>query len=149
MQFNIQSSLLAAILAASVFGAAVPEVIAPTSTSVADAQPTGEGQRFAASAVNLITVCKNTKFGSCRSFAGDTNRCCQYADYIIYSDDLPSDWNDKASSVRAFPGFYCYIYMDFGCGGYRGGPVQDDNAHDDLGKHGWNDKTSSYLCLSR
>ena len=70
MQFKIQFSLLAAMLATTVFGAAVLEVVERTPTEL-------EGKSLSPRVVNLITVCKNKQFGDCRNFAGDINRCCE------------------------------------------------------------------------
>ncbi|KAF2800545.1 hypothetical protein K505DRAFT_355635 [Melanomma pulvis-pyrius CBS 109.77] len=136
MQFKLQLSLLAVSMLASTTLSAVvmvPEVRAIESPTTA--LSTSVSSMLEARVATLITVCKDTNFGNCNNFAGDVNH------------DLPADWIDKASSVRAFPGLFCYIYQDYSCGGFRGGPVQDDNAHDDLGKVNWNDKTSSWLCL--
>ncbi|CAI6332809.1 unnamed protein product [Periconia digitata] len=121
MQFFIQSTLLAAMFATATL-----------------AQPTGSDS-VSAAASDLITVCKDTNFNNCKNFSGEVNKCY----------DLPSEWNDVASSVRAWPGRWCYIYKDFACGGFRGGPIQDDNAHSDLGRTGWSDWTSSYMCFNK
>ncbi|KAF2682007.1 hypothetical protein K458DRAFT_391524 [Lentithecium fluviatile CBS 122367] len=123
MQFKMRSSLLVTILATTTLGA----VIEPTPTAIKSAVPvpTGEDENFSAAASNLITVCKDKK--------------------IIFV----GKWNDVASFVRAWNGHWCYIYQGANYGGYRGGPVQDDNAHDDLGAVKWNDVTSAFMCFSK
>jgi len=57
--------------------------------------------------------------------------------------------------IATFTSKYCLEVLfdeanfrrDSACGGFRGGPVQDDNAHNNLGKQGWNDVTSSFVCF--
>ena len=75
MQFKLQFGLFAAMLAAAVSGAAVPEV-EPTITDIQPAILISE-RDLSARASPVVTICKDKNFGKCGTFSGDANVCCK------------------------------------------------------------------------
>lgn len=80
MQFKLQTSLLAAILATTALGAAIEPTL--TATEPAVPAPTGESENFSAAASNLITVCKDYDFKGCTNFSGTEGTCCKSMDQL-------------------------------------------------------------------
>ncbi|TFK98766.1 hypothetical protein BDV98DRAFT_595428 [Pterulicium gracile] len=133
--FTISRFILAvAVLAGTVFATPTPE------TSLLSAQVnngTTDGD-FAPLATVQFEPCKDNNFNNCQLFTINSDQCYNVA----------SGWNDVISSIRVLSrGYSCYIYSDFNCSGIRGGPIRIDNPHPNLSMYGWNDITSSYICV--
>ncbi|TLD20775.1 hypothetical protein PspLS_08667 [Pyricularia sp. CBS 133598] len=110
---------------------------APVETaSVASASVASSSDFSALAAVN-VQYCKDIGFRNCLTFTFQEDVCYNFN----------GDWNKSISSIATQTGGYqCFFWDRASCAGTRGGPVRTDNPHDDLGRHGWNDRISSIKC---
>ncbi|KAK3991532.1 hypothetical protein QBC44DRAFT_367993 [Cladorrhinum sp. PSN332] len=100
---------------------------------------TGAGSEIAArQAAGQVRACWDINWVGCENWATSLNTCY----------NLWGHWDGQISSMRTGPNMWCYIFEDHNCQGTRGGPITNDNRHNDLRAYTWNDRTSSFICYA-